>query len=135
VTRFFGILLLLNIACSGNKEEVINISTINIADSEAENMKVGKDLVSFDFTELIKEKLQIKDDKQLSQITWRASKDENSNEIVFQMILKDAALKRKSDLQNLFINFIDTKLLEYKNSIHEIDEIEKMAEFYMNLIE
>jgi hypothetical protein len=138
IKRFLCLTLFLSIllwSCNNEKEEVLKIATINISPVAEENARVGKDLTTFDYRNMIIEQLSIDDEEILKNITWQARQAPETTEIIFEVVLKGKAKEKKEELVLFFETFLEKKLPEYSKQLPAMDDVETMANYYISLVE
>lgn len=132
---FAAVSLLCSCDSAAEKKEVLAETKINLSENLNENLQTAKDLTSFNFREIVQEKLGIQDTSILNAITWVKVKQENSSSVSVELVLAEKALPYKKELEALFKDFTEHKLVEYKLKNAELTDAEAAADAYVRLLE
>lgn len=133
---FFGsaLITISSIGCHFYKQEFFILEKINLYNDSSKNEQIGKDLMYYDYTALIKDSLKITDPAYLQNIGWQEFLTSDTKEITFRLRLQNEALENKKELIALFDHFVINKLDEYKKKEKEIDTAIRMGYYYIDLI-
>ncbi len=127
-------LLCLFIKCSFNTREFFILEKINLYNDPEKNIQIGKDLMYYDYAELIKDSLKIVDPSYLQNISWQEFVASDTKEVTFRLYLQNKAIEKKNELVNLFDHFITNKLPEYKIKEKIIDTAISKGYYYIKLM-
>jgi len=129
-------LILALYSCGGeaSKElKEIEIAKVEISSDKNENAQIARDVNSFDFIELVTERLNIKDTAILNAIRW-TEKSGDSTGVKIQLLLGTKALPYEAQLEKLMRDFTTEKIKEYKTKNAGLAEAERAAMDFLQLI-
>ncbi len=123
------------VGCRFNNQEFFIISKIDIYDNSKKNEQLGRDLILYDYSNLIIQKLKIKDQVILNNITWQYFVQSDTKDVTFRLILNNEAKAKRTELVNLFKNFLDVKLNEYRSKTNQVDSAVITGTYFIDLIQ
>lgn len=81
------------VSCTFNSNEIIEINEIDVYETTNENEKIGNDLLTYDYSNMLVNDLKITDNEVLKNITWQYWVSNGSKKVSFRLILNNEAKK------------------------------------------
>lgn len=117
------------LSCSIVDQEFFIIGEINVFNNFQENEQLAKDLVSYDYYDMLNQKLEIDNYNVLSNITYQYFIKEDTKEITFRLTLNNEAKDMKDKIVPFFEEIVSTKVKDYKDKKLEFNmAVEKALE-------
>lgn len=136
-TLYFTALLALH-SCqtptTKNELKEIDITNVEVSKDKIENARIARDVNSFDFRELVSERLSISDTAILNAIRWTEQNSADSSSVKIKLLLGTKALPYEDKLEKLMREFTTGKITEYGKKNAGLPVAEKAALKFLQLI-
>ncbi len=131
---FLLVFVLSSCDSSSSKElKEIEIAQVEVSPNANENNQIARDVNSFDFRELVVERLNISDTAILNAIRWTETSSDSSG-VKIKLLLGPKALPYEAQLEKLMKDFTSKKIKEYGDKNAELPVAEKAALNFLFLI-